>query len=516
MNFIRIKGISGVVKTEMKLSVLLEALEDYELEGNPDQDITGLNYDSRKVKNGDLFAAIKGNALNGHDYLASAIEKGARAVLIEEDSNLPSDVSVIKVLNSRRELSRLAARFYNYPFRDMDVIGVTGTNGKTTITYILESILSAAGRKTGVIGTVNSRFADSTKPSSVTTPESLDLMCTAREMADEGVTNLVMEASSHAIHQKRAIDLPFRIAVFTNLSRDHLDYHNNMDSYFDAKSELFRNLPVTVRGEKSFAVINMDDPRGRGLSGLTEAAVMSYGLKGNLDIRAENIKADMDGLSASIITPEGRMEIHSLLIGEVNIYNIMASVGAALASGINPGKIVEGINNLRNVPGRLERVLNNAGLSIVVDYSHTPDALLKAQKNLRPFVKDRLITVFGCGGDRDRGKRYDMGLVAGKNSDIVVITSDNPRTEDPELIVSEIEKGVRESGMPRSEWPEIKNGTYFMEVDRSAAIKKAVSIANKNDTILIAGKGHEDYQIIGTTKRHFDDREEALKAVNTL
>ena len=508
--------ISGVFKTEMKLSALLEALEDYKLEGNPDQDITGLNYDSRKIKKGDLFAAIKGNALNGHDYLASAIEKGAKAVLVEEDSKLPPDISVIKVLNSRRELSRLAARFYNYPFRDMNVVGITGTNGKTTITYILESVLAAAGKKTGVIGTVNSRFADRIKPSSVTTPESLDLMCTAREMADEGVTDLVMEVSSHAIHQKRTIDLPFRIAVFTNLSRDHLDYHDNMDSYFEAKSELFRDLPVTVHGEKSFAVINMDDPRGRKLSELTEAAVLSYGLKGDWDLRAENIKADMDGLSARLITPEGSIEINSPLIGEINIYNMLAAAGAAVASGISLDMIAQGINNLRNVPGRLERVPNEAGLSIVVDYSHTPDALLKAQKNLRPFVKDRLITVFGCGGDRDRGKRYDMGLVAGENSDIVVVTSDNPRTEDPELIVSEIEKGVLESGMTCSEWPEIKNGTYLMEVDRSMAIKKAVSLANKNDTILIAGKGHEDYQIIGTTKRHFDDREEARKAVNAL
>ena len=498
----------------MKLSALLEALEDYELEGNPDQDITGLNYDSRKIQNGDLFVAVKGNALNGHAFLSSAIEKGVKAVLVEEDCTLPPDISVIKVINSRRALSRLAARFYSYPFKDMDVIGVTGTNGKTTITYILESILSAAGKKTGVIGTVNSRFTDRVKPSSVTTPESLDLMFTAREMADEGVTNLVMEVSSHAIHQKRTVDLPFRIAVFTNLSRDHLDYHQTMDSYFEAKSGLFRDLPAAVHGKKSFAVINMDDPRGMELARLTKAEVLSYGLNGDVDIKAEDVKADMNGLSARLITPEGSTRIISPLIGEVNIYNILAAAGAALASGIDLEKIAEGVSSLVNVPGRLERVSGVPGFSIVVDYSHTPDALLKAQKNLRPFVKGRLITVFGCGGDRDRGKRYDMGLIAGENSDIVVITSDNPRTEDPELIVREIEKGVQKSGMPRSEWPEIKNGTYLMEVDRSTAIKKAVSLADGNDTILIAGKGHEDYQIIGTTKRHFDDREEAQKAVN--
>jgi UDP-N-acetylmuramoyl-L-alanyl-D-glutamate--2,6-diaminopimelate ligase len=506
----------GYFKKEMKLSVLFEALEDYELEGNPDQDITGLNYDSRKIKSGDLFVAIKGNALNGHDFLNNAVEKGAASVLIEESYSLPSDISVVKVPDSRRALSKLADRFYNYPFKDMDVIGVTGTNGKTTITYILESILSASGKNTGVIGTVNSRFADKIKPSSVTTPESLDLMCTAREMADKGVTNLVMEVSSHAIHQKRTIDLPFRVAIFTNLSRDHLDYHKTMDSYFEAKGGLFRDLPVTVNGEKSYAILNMDDPRGEELSGLTKAAVVTYGINGDRDIKASDVKADMNGLRANLITPEGDVEICSPLLGEVNIYNILAAAGAALVTGISLEKIAEGIGNLNNVPGRLEKVINDAGLSIVVDYSHTPDALLKAQKNIRPFVEGRLITVFGCGGDRDRGKRYDMGLIAGENSDIVIITSDNPRTEDPELIVREIEKGVMESGMTRSEWPEIKNGTYLMEVDRSKAIRKAVFLANKNDTILIAGKGHEDYQIIGTTKRHFDDREEALKVVSAL
>ena len=500
----------------MKLSVLLEALKDYKLEGNPDQDITGLNYDSKKITGGNLFIAIKGNKLNGHQYILKAIENGAKAVLVEEDCSLPPDISVIKVSNSRRELSRLAARFYDYPFKDMDIIGITGTNGKTTITYILESILSAAGKKTGVIGTVNSRFSDKVKSSSVTTPESLDLMRTAREMADEGVTSLVMEVSSHAIHQKRIIDLPFRIAIFTNLSRDHLDYHITMDDYFKAKSELFRTLPVMVHGEKSFAIINMDDPRGEELSGLTTAAVLSYGLKDGRDIRVYDVKADMEGLNARLVTPEGSVEIKSHLIGEINIYNIMAAAGAALASGIGLDRIAEGITGLKNVPGRLEKIPNKAGLSIVVDYSHTPDALLKAQNNLRPFVKGRLITVFGCGGDRDRGKRYDMGLIAGKNSDVVAITSDNPRTEDPVFIISQIEKGIIESGMTRSEWPEIKDGTYFIDADRSTAIQKAVSLADKNDTILIAGKGHEDYQITGTVKRHFDDREEARKAVNAL
>ncbi|MBN1905405.1 MAG: UDP-N-acetylmuramoyl-L-alanyl-D-glutamate--2,6-diaminopimelate ligase [Deltaproteobacteria bacterium] len=500
----------------MRLSHLLEAIKGYKLAGNPDSDITGLSYDSRKIKSGGLFVAIKGNALDGHLFIQTAIDNGAKAVLVENDISLPPEIAVIKVSDTRRELSRLAERFYGYPFRDMDATGVTGTSGKTTVTYMIESMLSAAGKKTGVIGTVNTRFMGRVTPSSVTTPESLDLMCIAREMANEGVTNIVLEASSHAIHQKRTIDLPFRVAVFTNLSRDHLDYHDSLDSYFEAKSELFRNLPVMVNGKKSCAVINMDDPRGKELCGLTKASVLTYGLNGNWDIRAENIKADLNGLSAELISPYGNTAIKSPLLGEVNIYNILAASGAALASGVTLDEIKKGIANLGRVPGRLERVPNRAALSIIVDYSHKPDALSKVLNNLRPFVKKRVITVFGCGGDRDRGKRYDMGLIAGKNSDIVIITSDNPRTEEPEFIISQIEKGVLDSGMKRAQGPQPENNTYLIDADRGSAIRRAVSIADKEDTILIAGKGHEDYQITGQTKRHFDDREEALKAVDAL
>jgi UDP-N-acetylmuramoyl-L-alanyl-D-glutamate--2,6-diaminopimelate ligase len=500
----------------MKLSALLEAIKDYKLVGNTDPDITGLNCDSRKIKDGNLFVAIKGNALDGHSFIKTAVEKGAKAVLVEEETILPPDISVIKVADTRRDLSRLAARFYDYPFNNMDVIGVTGTSGKTTVTYIIESILIAAGKNTGVIGTVNNRYMGRVTPSSVTTPESLDLMCAAREMANSGVTSLVMEVSSHAIHQNRTIDLPFRTAVFTNLSRDHLDYHKTLDEYFKAKSALFRNLPLMINGKKCCAVINMDDPHGKELCGLTEAFIMTYGLKGAWDIRANNIKTDMNGVSAELITPYGNTVIKSPLLGEINIYNILAATGAALASGVTLDKIKEGIANLKIVPGRLEMVSNKAAFSIIVDYSHKPDALLKALNTLRPFVKKRLITVFGCGGDRDKGKRYDMGLIAGRNSDIVIITSDNPRTEEPESIIRQIEKGVLDSGMKRPEGFKMENGSYLIDADRGSAIRNAVSIADINDTILIAGKGHEDYQIIGQTKRPFDDREEARKAVDAL
>jgi UDP-N-acetylmuramoyl-L-alanyl-D-glutamate--2,6-diaminopimelate ligase len=271
-----------------------------------------------------------------------------------------------------------------------------------------------------------------------------------------------------------------------------------------------------LNDKKCCAVINMDDPHGKDLCALTKASIFTYGLKGDRDIRANNIKTDMNGVSAELITPYGNTVIKSPLLGEINIYNILAAAGAALASGVTLDKIKAGIANLKIVPGRLERVSNKSGYSIIVDYSHKPDALLKALNTLRPFVEKRLILVFGCGGDRDKGKRYDMGLIAGRNSDIVIITSDNPRTEEPESIISQIEKGVLDAGMRMSEGSQSENDSYLIEADRGVAIRKAVSIADINDTILIAGKGHEDYQIIGTTKRPFDDRKEALKAVDAL
>lgn len=499
----------------MKLANLLKALDEYELEGNPELEITGLNYDSRKVEKGNLFIAIRGHSLDGYDYLQGALEKGAVAVVAEKKDD-SVNISKIWVPNPRRALSKLAACFYGYPFNGMDIIGITGTNGKTTTSYILESILAAAGKKTGVIGTINSRFAGYESPSAVTTPESLDLMRLAREMSDNGITNLIMEVSSHALDQKRTGECPFRVGIFTNLSRDHLDYHRDMEEYFTAKSILFRDLNETVNGSRSCAVINMDDPRGEDLVKLVKGDVLTYGLEGEWDIRAESVKADIEGLSAKLITPLGTADIKSSLIGEINIYNILSAAGAALASGVGLESIEKGVTGLRNVPGRLESVNNMAGIPIIVDYSHTPDALLKAQKNLRSFARGRLITVFGCGGDRDKGKRFDMGLAAGENSDIVIITSDNPRTEDPLKIIEQIEEGVLKSGMKRMIWPEAKNFSYLIEPDRSKAIKKAISIALQKDTVLIAGKGHENYQIVGHSTHHFDDREEALKVVNAL
>jgi UDP-N-acetylmuramoyl-L-alanyl-D-glutamate--2,6-diaminopimelate ligase len=478
-------------------------------------EITGLTYDSRRVRPGYLFVAIKGHSANGHDYVHSAVEQGAVAVVAEDFGEIQGPVAKIRVPNSRLALSKMAVQFYCRPFESVNLIGITGTNGKTTTSYILESILQVSGAKPGVVGTVNYRIGEKNRAAPVTTPESLDLMGLLKEMADEGATHVIMEVSSHALDQKRTADCPFRVAIFTNLSRDHLDYHKTMDAYFEAKSQLFCGLR---RGRPEFeptAVINMDDPRGNILSALTDAAVVTYGLGDTCQVRAESVVADKAGIRATLMTPEGQRPIQSRLIGRHNIYNILAAAAAALSLGVSLGAVVEGVARLNVIPGRLEPVANPRNLSLVVDYSHTPDALLKALEALRPYAEERLITVFGCGGDRDKGKRHEMGLVAGTHSDLVFVTSDNPRTEDPESIVKAIEKGVQESGLKRMlrpiNGPKTRSG-YVLEVDRRKAIRMAVAAAGEKDVVLIAGKGHEDYQILGTERRHFDDREEAALA----
>jgi UDP-N-acetylmuramoyl-L-alanyl-D-glutamate--2,6-diaminopimelate ligase len=499
----------------MKLSYLLEALPKYELVGDKDVEISGIAYDSRKAAKGSLFVAMRGHSQDGHAYLGDAVRRGATALIGETYEGFDADITKIKVVDSRDALSRLAARFYGDPCRDIELIAVTGTNGKTTTTYLIESILSAAGAIPGVIGTINSRFKGVVHPSSITTPESLDLMAVLRSMADGGATHVIMEVSSHALDQGRTGACPFNVGVFTNLTRDHLDYHRTMEEYFEAKSLLFRGLIKDRHGRKGTAVINMDDPKGEVLRQTTVNDVLTYGLGEDCDVTARDVSTDGTGLKALIKTPKGEMDIVSSLIGNINLYNILAAISAATALDIDLVRIAQGIKDLKSVPGRLEPVKNKRGLTIIVDYAHTPDALIKAQTTLKPLSKGRLITVFGCGGDRDKGKRPEMGASAGEISDVVFITSDNPRTEDPDSIIEQILEGVRMTRLPGLEWKdgqEVKGRGYFVEADRRKAIEKAVSVADGKDIILIAGKGHEDYQIVGTEKKFFDDRYEAAIA----
>ncbi len=485
----------------MRLEQLIEGINIKCLEGKSDVEISHLNYHSRKIGPGDLFVAMKGYAQDGHDFIGDAVSRGDTAVLselapdmvIQKLSRKPNQMPVVlQVSDSRKALSRLAVTFYHTPFHNMNLIGITGTNGKTTTSYLLESILLAAGRKPGVIGTVNHRISSSVLKSSITTPESLDLMKILREMADYSATDVVMEVSSHALDQGRVADCPFRTVLFTNITRDHLDYHHSMDAYFKAKSLLFTGL-----SDKVSAIINIDDPRGADLMALTSAEVITYGINNSCDVTAKDVNVSRTGISARLISKKmGECDIRSSLIGNFDIYNIMAAASAAITLGVDLKTIASGIESMKGVPGRMELVPNTRSLTIVVDYAHTPDALEKALEAANQITEGRILTVFGCGGDRDRGKRNEMGRVAGKHSHKVFITSDNPRSEDPIAIAEEIEKGVIASGQK----------DYVVELEREMAIRMAVESALKNDLVLIAGKGHEDYQIIGNTRRDFDDR----------
>lgn len=494
--------VSMVSEEVMELRQLLEKIDWQEFQGDPGVKITGLSYDSRSVKPGFLFVALRGHRLDGHNFLENAARNGAVAVVGEEfECRDLGGISRVRVKDSRRALSKLATVYYGYPFSGLNLIGITGTNGKTTTSYLLESILCKAGANPGVIGTINYRCRGNCTEAPVTTPESLDLMRILRHMKDKGVTDVIMEISSHALDQGRTRDCPFKVALFTNISRDHMDYHGSMKSYFEAKSRLF----VTGKGEvPEKAVINLDDPKGQNLARMTDAEVITYGLGEMCDVRAENVEVSKSGLTAMIIAPSWKTEINSPLLGDFNIYNILAASAVAFSMGISSDAISAGIAGLSGVPGRLEAVANERSLTLVVDYAHTPDALSKALRALRPLARGKVITVFGCGGDRDKGKRCEMGYVAAKYSDIVFITSDNPRTEDPLAIVSEIEKGVKEVGTE-----------YLVDLDRAQAIWAAVKRAGKEDVVLIAGKGHEDYQIVGKERKDFDDRKVAAEAASS-
>jgi len=491
----------------MRLRDLIAGLTIHEFQGDLEAEISGIAYDSRLVEPGGLFVALKGHRQDGRDYVQDAVSRGVAAIVSETalriDAPGPSGcVATIQVFDARRALSRLAVTFFGAPFQGMNLVGITGTNGKTTTAYLIESILAAAGNRPGVIGTINYRFLDRVMEAPVTTPESLDLMRILRQMADSAVTDVVMEVSSHSLDQGRVVDCPFRVGVFTNLSQDHLDYHGSMEAYFEAKSRLFRPVQGIETIGLGHAVINADDPRGRDLMEMTSAPVVSYGLGGGCFIRAEDVRVSQEGLKARLITPAGATEIVSALLGAHDIYNIMAAAGTAWAMGLSLESLRSGILCLKGVPGRLERVLNRRGLTLIVDYAHTPDALHKALQAVRMLTTGRVITVFGCGGDRDRGKRKEMGRIAGMGSDRVFITSDNPRTEDPAAIAAQVEAGVRETPI----------ADYVLDLDRKRAIQRAVQSAKAGDLVLIAGKGHETYQITGDHKRPFDDRQIAAEA----
>lgn len=498
----------------MKLSSLLKAINITDC--CPDPDIGSIHYRAQDVKPSGLFVAICGHKADGHDYIDAAMEKGASAIVVQK--KIVKNAVIIEVENTRKALGRIAAQYYGNPSEKLVIIGITGTNGKTTTAYLVESILKTAGFKTGVIGTINCRYSGKTFPSPVTTPESLDLQQILSEMLNDGITHVVMEVSSHAIDLFRIESCFFDAAVFTNLTQDHLDYHKNMESYWEVKKKLFSESLVTgPKKEKAFAVINCDDKRGKVLSGNLSAKCIKTGSDTGHTVYATNSTINARGIKTLISTPKSSFEIESDLVGKHNVENIMSAAGVAFGLGISPETIKKGIESLSVIPGRLERINSKTGISVYVDYAHTPDALKNVLLSLRPIAKKRLICVFGCGGDRDKTKRPLMGEEVARLSDIAVITSDNPRTENPMKIIEQILTGIKRSNINRYEPTEYRLLTdkkcYFVEPDREKAIHLGIKIAKAGDIILIAGKGHETYQLIGKDSFPFDDRQKASSAL---
>jgi UDP-N-acetylmuramoyl-L-alanyl-D-glutamate--2,6-diaminopimelate ligase len=496
----------------MVLEKLIQALPRAEIRGPTKREIGSLAYDSRQVRPGGLFLALRGVHQDGHRYLGAAVDRGAAALVLENWApGIPAETTQILVPDSREALALLGACFYGYPARRLRLIGVTGTNGKTTTSYLVEAVLKSAGIKTGVLGTIEYRCGDRTWPAPVTTPESLDLHYYLAEMVREGATHVVMEVSSHALEQGRCRGLAFEVGLFTNLTQDHLDYHRDMESYYQAKAKLFGDyLKGTPARPESLAVINRDDPFGERLWMETTVPRRDFSLHQDAAYQALEIRSGFRGNEVRIRTPRGVFELHSPQLGRHNVYNLLAAWAVGEALGLPGETIRRGLASLQRIPGRMELVPNPQGLAILVDYAHTPEALRFVLLSLRELTSHRIITVFGCGGDRDSAKRPIMGQIAGDLSHLAVITSDNPRTEDPLEIIAQIEAGLVEDGHRRydpgvlSRLPEQPG--YCLIPDRREAIARAVQWAGSDEVLLIAGKGHETYQLLGDRVLPFDDR----------
>ena len=503
----------------MKLSKLITAIERSPDSVPPgdDPDIDSIHYHTGDVKPGGIFVAIPGLTADGHDFIAQAVEKKAAAIVAARPVDAP--VPVVVTGDTRLALAQLSARFYGDPAADLVLIGLTGTNGKTTTAYIIESILTQAGLAAGVIGTIEYHYADRHFDNPMTTPESSDLQRILSEMKSAGVTHVVMEVSSHALDLKRVHGCQFDAAVFTNLTRDHLDYHKDMAHYWACKQRLFTEH---LEGGRGGAIINSNDKRAAELiatlqSKISAPVILTAGNAPDAKIRPSACTASGTGMSVTLATPSGPLDIRSPLVGRHNLENVMSAVGVGLHLNLAPDAIRQGIASLSAVPGRLEPVANNRGLHVFVDYAHTPDALENVLQALAPLRETRIICVFGCGGDRDRTKRPLMGAIAGRLADVAVVTSDNPRTEDPDAIIAEILAGDLGANSSRLEAADLRNGVartgYLVEPDRRRAIRRAIGLAQPGDIVLIAGKGHETYQIRGTEKIDFDDRSEASAAL---
>lgn len=501
----------------MTLHELLEKLPDREIHGNSAVRISSLTCDSRTVRPGALFFALRGSKVDGHRYIGKAVEAGAAAIILEEPATAPDEIPWCLVRDGRAAMGRISAIFNGDPTATKPLVGITGTNGKTTTTYLIEAILAAAGKPAAVLGTISYRFGATTIQASHTTPESTELQSAFRQLGEAGAEAFVMEVSSHALEQKRVDGCHFDVGIFSNLTRDHLDYHMTMESYLEAKIRFFTDLlRPTEEKPRRRAAINMDDPYGEEIARRSACPVVTFGIQGKCDVRPTNVTSSVHGISATMVTPSGEFDIASRLLGRFNLSNILAAAAAGVALDLPLQAIKQGLENHTTVPGRMERVENRHGVTCLVDYAHTGDALENVLATLKEIATGRIITLFGCGGDRDNGKRPIMGRIAAAMSDLAIVTSDNPRTEEPLAILEQIKAGIAPLGIREyrsDELAESFSDKGFVVIEnRHDAIRLAIRLAHPGDIVLLAGKGHEDYQIIGTTKHHFDDREEAAAA----
>ncbi|AJG98053.1 UDP-N-acetylmuramoyl-L-alanyl-D-glutamate--2,6-diaminopimelate ligase [Clostridium beijerinckii] len=488
----------------MKLYNLLKD-SDYEIiSGSVDIDARSVSYDSRKVKGDSVFICIKGANADGHDYIDEAIKSGALAIVIQEEIKINNEnITVIKVRNTKLALASIANMFYNEPSKEINLVGVTGTNGKTTVIHYIKDILESYKKRTAIIGTLgyeSNKEKASIQKVNPTTPESLELQGLFREFINKGAENIIMEVTSSALARQRVEYCDFNVGVFTNLSQDHLEEHGTMENYKNEKIKLFEKCEL--------GVINIDDGIAEEIIEKASCKILTYGINKEADIRATEIRYRSDSIIFKIKFRDIKWrwwcitDVKVNIPGKVTVYNVLAAIGACIGLGMDMGDVISCLSNLKHVPGRLEMVKNNSNKNVIVDYAHTPDALERLLMMARETTKGKLITVFGCGGDRDKSKRKVMGMAAGILSDYCIITSDNPRTEDPIKIIEDIEEGM-----------EVINSTYEKIVDRKKAIEKGLKLLKEDDLLIIAGKGHEDYQIIGKDKIYFDDREIVRRAL---
>jgi UDP-N-acetylmuramoyl-L-alanyl-D-glutamate--2,6-diaminopimelate ligase len=490
----------------MKLSEIITYLADnVQIEQIDKQslstEITGIAYDSRKVKPGYLFVAIKGGSFDGHDFISQAVEKKAAALLVEQPLGISLEIPVLVSKDSRRTMALIAAHWWQHPDQKMRMIGVTGTNGKTTTTKLIKWLLESAGRKTGLIGTIDNQSGDKILPATHTTPESYELFELLHTMKEDDCKNAVLEVSSHGLKQRRVYGCSFDGVVFTNLTQDHLDYHVTWEDYLNSKLELFKMISQKA-GQNKYAVVNLDDEVAEHFLSAATVDVWTYSMKEEATLRVLDYKFNPSGTDFTLLYRGKKQRVHVPLIGKFNIYNALAAMVVALAEGLTLTAIIKYLAKAPQVAGRFELVSEGQDFKVVVDYAHSPDGLLNVLLAAQDLDPRHLICVFGCGGDRDKTKRPIMGKIAAENSDFAVITSDNPRTEDPFVILDQIEVGVKEG-----------NGRYIIEENRKAAISAAIKMAQAGDLVVIAGKGHEDYQLVKGQVLHCDDREIARAAL---